>query len=146
MNIRNYGVVEGRLTKDPVVFNNTDGSKKVMLTIAAQDNFKNKDGVRGTQFVPVEGFITNKQAGLGVYEYLHKGDLVGIEYTVRSNAYTDKKTNEKVYATVMLVQSVDLKESKASVERRQNAAAPAAGEAAPTPADTVADKEEAPFS
>ena len=137
MNIKNFGVITGRLTKEPTVFTNSDGSRKVMLTVAAQDNFKNAAGERGTQFVSLEAFISNKSQGLGVYEYMHKGDMVGLSYTVKSNSY--EKNGETVYAQVLQVTDVDLMESKASQARRAAVAANAAAIDAPAaPAETPA--------
>lgn len=122
MNIRNFGVAEGRLTRDPYIVENKDGSKKVMLTVAAQNDFKNKDGKRDSQFISLEGFIPAGK-DTGVYTLLHKGDMVGLGYTVRTNNYTDKK-GETVYSQVLFIQTVDLRETKAA------AAAHAAGSAA----------------
>lgn len=118
MNIRNNGVVIGRLTKDPVVFTNKDGSKKVMVNVAAQDNFRNSKGERASQFVPLEAFVSNKQKGLGPYDYMNKGDLVGLEYTVRTNNYEDKN-GQMVYDFVLFIQSVDLMETKKSADARK---------------------------
>ena len=122
MNIRNFGVAEGRLTRDPYIVENKDGSKKVMLTVAAQNDFKNKDGKRDSQFISLEGFIPAGK-DTGVYTLLHKGDMVGLGYTVRTNNYTDKKGGT-VYSQVLFIQTVDLRETKAA------AAAHAAGSAA----------------
>lgn len=158
MNIRNFGIVKGRLTKDLVVFTNTDGSKKIMLTIAAQDNFKNKDGQRDSQFISLEAFVPAGQKNNGVFDYMEKGTEVAVEYTVRTNNYTDKN-GEMVYGQVLFVQSVDLEETKASAEARR--AAQAAKESTPaetaeapvTPAETETSgkkskkaPEEAPFN
>lgn len=142
MNIRNHGVAIGRLTRDPKVFDNTDGSKKVMLTLACQDNFKGSDGKRGTQFVPVVAFIPKDKFGLGVYAYMHKGDLVSVEYNVRSGSYEDAN-KETVYTTELYVQSVDLMENAATTQAR---AAQAAASAAPAPAaEAPADEADTPF-
>lgn len=135
MNIKNFGTVIGRLTKEPVVFSNSDGSRKVMLTVATQDNFKNAGGERGTQFVNLEAFVSNQTQGLGVYDYMHKGDMVGIGFTVKSNSY--EKNGETVYSQVLQVTDVDLMESKTAQERRAAIAANAAAVApkdAPAPA------------
>lgn len=140
-NIRNIGIAEGRLTKDPVVFNNSDGSKKVMVTVAVQDNYKNSTtGERGTQFINLEAFISNKSKGLGAFDYMHKGDLVGFEYTVRSNNYTDKEGNAH-YGQVLFIQSTDLKETKKSQAARATSNAAAAAADMPAPAN-----EEEPFA
>lgn len=140
-NIRNIGIAEGRLTKDPVVFNNSDGSKKVMVTVAVQDNYKNSGtGERGTQFINLEAFISNKSQGLGAFDYMHKGDLVGFEYTVRSNNYTDKD-GVAHYGQVLFIQSTDLKETKKSQAARATSSPAAAAADMPAPAN-----EEEPFA
>lgn len=140
MNIKNFGVVVGRLTKEPTVFTNSDGSRKVMLTVAAQDNFKNAANEREAQFVNLEAFVSNKSQGLGVYEYMHKGDTVGLGYTVKSNNY--EKNGEQVYTQVLQVTDVDLMETKSSQARRAaiaaNAAAVDAAPAAPAVPDAPA--------
>lgn len=138
MNIRNCGTVIGRLTKDPVIFNNGDGSRKIMVTVAAQDNYKNANNERGTQFVALEAFVSNKSNGLGAFDYMHKGDLVGFEYTVRNNNYTDKNGNNH-YGQVLFIQSTDLMESRKSQAAR--ATANAASAAADMP-----DADEEPFA
>lgn len=110
-NLRNSGRVIGRLTKDPVIFTNKDGSRKIMITIAARDNFKAKDGSTGTQFVPVEAFVPANKQGNGVYDYMSKGHMVGVEYEVRNNNYKDKDGKDH-YEISLLVQTVDLMEPK----------------------------------
>lgn len=122
-NIRNFGIAEGRLTKDPAVFTNSDDSKKVMVTVAVQDNYKSKTtGERNTQFINLEAFISNKSKGLGAFDYMHKGDLVGFEYTIRSNNYTSKN-GVAHYDQVLFIQSTDLKETKKAQAARANATA-----------------------
>lgn len=116
MNVRNFGIAEGRLTRDPYIIENEGGSHKVMLTIAAQNDYKNKDGKRDSQYISLEGFIPAGK-GLGAYELMHKGDMIGLGYTVRTNNYTGKN-GEEVYSQVLFIQSVDLKESKQAVANR----------------------------
>ena len=127
MNIRNYGVVEGRLTRNPAIFSNSDGSKKVMLTLASRRNFKNSTGKTDSDFVAVEAYISKDAKSNGVYDLIHQGDLVGVSYTVRTSSYTDKATGEEKYTQTLLVQDVDLKESKKVTDARAQAqtAAPA---------------------
>lgn len=140
MNIRNHGMVVGRLTKDPVVFTNGDGSRKIMVTVATQDNYKNANGERGTQFVALEAFVSNKSNTLGAFDYMHKGDLVGFEYSVRSNNYVDK-AGKTHYGQVLFIQSTDLMESRKAQAARATANAEAA--AANMPEDLP---EEEPFA
>ena len=57
MNIRNFGVAEGRMVRDAKVLPNSDGSKKAFVTLAVQENYKDKNGSRPTYYVSLEGFI-----------------------------------------------------------------------------------------
>lgn len=116
-NIRNYGIVTGRLTKDPAVYNNSDGSRKIRFTVAAQNQFTDSDGNRGSQFIPLEAFIPAKQADNGPFDYLDCGDLVSCSYTVQNNNYKDRN-GEMVYGLVLLVDSIALLESRTSKEAR----------------------------
>lgn len=119
LNMRNYGVAEGRLTREPAVFQNSDGSKKIKLTIAAQDNYKstNEDGKKekGSQFIQLEAFVPAGRDKT-VYDLMHKGDMVGAQYSIRSNTY--EKDGKPVYSQVLFIESVDLKETKATTAAR----------------------------
>lgn len=148
MNIRNFGMASGRLTRDPYIAKNSDGSSKVLLTIAAQNDFKNKDGKRDSQFINLEGFVPAGRE-LGVYNLMHKGDMIGVEYTVRTNNYTDKD-GKPVYGQVLFIQSVDLKETKQTIAaRNENTQAdePAVENNQPVmePEILTADEDDAPF-
>ncbi len=116
-NIRNYGIVTGRLTRDPVFYENRDGSRKVKFTVAAQNHFTNGEGNRDSQFIPLEAFVPAKHQNNGPYDYLDKGDLVSCSYSVQNNNYQDKN-GEMVYGLVLLVDSIALLESKTSKEAR----------------------------
>lgn len=117
MNTNNFAISTGRLTKNPIVMENKDGSKKVLITVAAQDNYKGKDGKRGSQFIPLEGFVPSGKA-LGVYEKMHQGDQITAQYTVKNNNYTDK-SGEEVYGLTLQIESVTLLESKSVTDARQ---------------------------
>lgn len=119
-NMRNFGIVTGRLTKDPTFYDNRDGSRKVRFTVAAQDQFTDRDGNRNSQFIPLEAFIPAKQEGNGAYAYINQGDLVSCSYTVQNNNYKDRN-GETVYGLALLVDGITLLESKASKEARQAA-------------------------
>lgn len=127
INIQNNGFAIGRLTRDPKVFPNSDGSKKVLFTIAVPRNYKNSANERDSDFLPMEAFIPAARADLGVYGYMHKGDKVAIAYAVQSSTYTDKNTGAPVYKIGLNVQEVSLQESKATTAAR---AATAAAQAA----------------
>lgn len=120
-NQRNMGVAIGRLTREPHIFTNSDGSSKVMITLAVAQERKNKDGKRETDFIQLEAFVA-KPEHLTVYkEYMHKGDMINVMYTVKSSSYTNKD-GKTVYTQALRITGVDLMETKAAVNQRQNAA------------------------
>lgn len=121
-NLNNYGVATGRLTSDPFVYQNTDGSQKVRITLAANDNYKNADGKRSTQFLPFEAFIPAER-NLGVFSMIHSGDKISVAYTVKNNNYRDKNTNEMIYGIILQIEKISLEESKATTTARQAAKA-----------------------
>lgn len=137
MNPDNFGIVKGRLTKDPIVRDNSDGSKKIQMTIAASDTYKNPaDNKRTTQFVPLEAFIpkeTVEKKGIGAYALIHQGDKVSVSYSVRNNNYVDKNTNQPVYGIVLQIDTIKLDESKTVTDARL-ASRMAKEQAAPAPA------------
>lgn len=121
MNLRNEFKLIGRLTDDPVVFENTDGSKKVRLTLAVKDNFSSKDGQKGSQFLPCEGFISADAAaknGLGLYDKMHKGDMVAVSGQIQNNNWTGKDGTPH-YELVLHIETREMLESKAVTEQRQ---------------------------
>lgn len=134
MNLRNYAVFEGRLTHDPKILVNKDGSRKVLLTIACQNNYEstvrdeqgNTTKARQSEFVQLEAFISKENKTNGAYAFMEKGDLVGIHATVKANSYIDA-AGQKQYRQCLLIKNVDLKETKtAKAARKARTAANAA--------------------
>lgn len=135
MNMRNFGVGEGRLTANPKILENADGSASVRFTVAIDDNYK-KNGSKSTQFVPFRAFLKDKNVP-GPYAYMHKGDLIGVSYEVRNNNYV-AKDGTPVYGIDLFVTSIDLKKTK-----KAQADAPAAEiPATEVPANADADAAE----
>ena len=117
MNLSNYGMCEGRVTKKPVAMDNKDGSKKVFVTLAVQDNFASgKDKERKTQFLNLEGFVP-KDRQSSVYEKLEVGDKVAIQYRVETPSY--EKDGQTIYKTALVIENIQFKESMAEKTARQ---------------------------
>lgn len=117
-NMKNFGMVTGRLTKDPDFYDNRDGSRKVRFTVAAKNRYADREGKRNSQFIPLEAFISADHEGNGVYDCLEQGDLVTCSFTILNNNYRDKN-GSMVYGLSLLVDDVTLLETKASKEARQ---------------------------
>lgn len=134
MNLTNYAIAEGRLTKEPKLMKNKDGSKKVFVTVAVQDNFvsgKNKE--RKTQFINLEGFIPAGRTKTA-YDNMATGDKVAFQYRIETPSY--QKDGETVYRTVLVIESVQFKESKTEKDARQAAKAAAAADDAQAEVET----------
>ena len=122
LKLNNYGIVTGRLTTDPFSYQNNDGSRKIRITLAVSDNYKNPDGKRSTQFLPLEAFIPVDRK-LGVFDMVHAGDKISAAYTVKNNNYTDKNTNKMIYGLVLQIERISFEESKTTTTARQAAKA-----------------------
>lgn len=113
MNMNNYGIATGRLTRDPAIYQNADGSHKVKITIAAQNNYRNKTtGERAAQFLPLECYVP-ADGTMNVYDYMHKGDKVTIQYTVKNTQYINAE-NENIYGVVLCIENIRLDETKSN--------------------------------
>lgn len=130
-NPQNIVSITGKLTRDVTVLPNSDGSRKIMVSIAVPNNFLSKDGKRESQFISLEAFVSKDKTTDGVYELMHKGDLVAILGEIRSGQYVDKKTKETVYTQSVYINNVSLLESKKVTEERQKRNAEKEGKAAP---------------
>ena len=122
INLNNYGIVTGRLTTDPFIYQNNDGSRKIRITLAVSNNYKNPEGKRSTQFLPLEAFIPVDRK-LGVFDMVHAGDKISAAYTVKNNNYTDKNTNKMIYGLVLQIERISFEESKTTTTARQAAKA-----------------------
>ena len=117
MNLNNFGIGEGRVTKKPVAMDNKDGSKKVFVTVAIQDNFASgADKEKKTQFVNFEGFVP-KDRKSSVYDKLEVGDKIAVQYRIETPSY--EKDGEKVYKTALVIENIQFKESMAEKTARQ---------------------------
>lgn len=111
MNVKNFGIAEGYVTRDPQIFENKDGSRKVMFTIGSQQNFINKNTKeRETDFIQVEAFLSKDKKDNSVYEWIFKGSHIAVQYTVRTSVY--QEAGKDVYKQVLFIESVDLKDTK----------------------------------
>ena len=116
INQRNHGVATGRLTKDVVTFENKDGSKKHVVTLALRDNFKSKDGEVGSQFCDFTAFVA-AGASAPVYDLIHEGDLVSVTYELRNDNWTGSD-GVRHFDVQLRITGVDMLESKSTTEAR----------------------------
>lgn len=115
----NHGNVTGRLAADPRVFQNSDGSKSVLVTIYVDRPYKDSDGNRPSDRVQLETWLRPETAFEKTpFGYMHSGDLVSLGFEVRSSVYADKLTGEVRYAQVLNIVEASLLESAATTSAR----------------------------
>lgn len=81
MNMKNFGIVEGRLTRDIELKTNEAGNVRGYINIAVNRNFKNKDGNYDTDFI---SFAVFGKTAEFAEKYFKKGSPIKIQFTVRS--------------------------------------------------------------
>lgn len=109
----------GRLAGDPKIFENTDGSKKVLFTLYADRNYLNSKGERDSDALPLEAFVPAKVNGVGPYSNIHKGDLVAVGSTLRMDTYQDA-SGKTVYKLKVIAEDIRFLESRSVTSARLN--------------------------
>ncbi|MER6520023.1 single-stranded DNA-binding protein [Streptomyces sp. NPDC001553] len=117
-NPRNNGQLIGRLANDPKVFDNKDGSKKVLFTVFTDRAYTNAQNQRDSDAVPVEAFVRAQTLGSGPYANIHKGDLVAVAYTLRMDRYS--KGGEQVFDLKVISEDITFLEPRSVTQARLN--------------------------
>ncbi|AWW28372.1 MULTISPECIES: single-stranded DNA-binding protein [unclassified Acetobacterium] len=92
----------GRLTRDPEVKNTTTGKAVATFTLAVDRRFKNKDGQKEADFVPI--VVWGKQAEF-VGQYLSKGSQIGVSGRLQVRSY-DGQDGQRRYVTEVVADEV----------------------------------------
>ena len=112
----NRVVLVGRLTRDPELRRPTPDFAVTSFTVAVDNRFAKQEENK-TSFISCTTF--NKSAEF-VTNYARKGSLVGIEGRLQSRQYDDKD-GRRVFVTEVICDNVQLLESKAQQEQRNQA-------------------------
>ena len=103
----NVLVLMGRITKDPI--SNKSGDTTIVNFDVAVDNIrKEKDGTRGTTFLPVVCFNT---IGENVVNHLHKGSKVAIRGAIQQRNFI-RKDGSKGSVYEVIADSVEFLDPK----------------------------------
>lgn len=114
----------GRLTRDPEYRALADGTSVCNFTIAVDDDYKDKDGGKVTDFIDCTAW---RQAAEFVTRYLRKGALVAVSGRLKSRKWTDKDDNKRTSWFVKCDNAYSLEARKEG-----NHAAQGSGAAAPS--------------
>ena len=82
----NKVILIGRLARDPRIKTVGNDNKMVTFTVAAQRNFKNKDGEYDADFINCRAW--GKTAEL-ISKYFTKGKMIGLEGSWRHDSWQD---------------------------------------------------------
>lgn len=102
----------GRLTGEPEVKENNDGTCRTSIVVAVSRDYKNSDGVYDADFIKC--ILWNGIAS-ATRDYCHKGDVVGIKGKLQSRSY-ETENNEKKHVTEVVVDKVTFITSNAKKE------------------------------
>ncbi len=104
----NKTLLIGRLTKDPEVKKFKDGTSVASFTLAVDRNYKNKDGVREADFIPVVAW--RKTAEL-LEKYTHRGEMLAVVGRLQTRSY-ETPDGSKRYVTEVVVDEVQFVQTK----------------------------------
>ena len=110
----NKATIIGRLTKDPESKPLSSGSV-ANFTVAVDRTFKNKDGERETDFIPVVAW--NKTAEL-VTRYLQKGSMLAVSGRIQTRSY-DGTDGIRRYVTEIVADEVHFLSPKSETASSQ---------------------------
>ena len=99
----NNVVLVGRLTRDPELRTTPSGMAVTRFTIAVSQNFTNKNGERGADFINCSAW--GRQAD-NISKYCRKGSLVSAEGRIRTSSY-DAQDGTKRYTTEVVCETVN---------------------------------------
>ncbi|MBI4857736.1 MAG: single-stranded DNA-binding protein [Acetobacterium woodii] len=118
----NKVILVGRLTRDPEVKNTTTGKAVATFTLAVDRRFKNKDGQKEADFVPI--VVWGKQAEFAG-QYLAKGSQIGVSGRLQVRSY-DAQDGQRRYVTEVVADEINFLSSsrKDSTSGFQQASAP----------------------
>ena len=94
----NQVILVGNLGKDPEVRRLENGATVAKFSLATNETYKDKDGVKQTQTEWHNIVIWRGLAEIAE-KYLKKGSLIYLEGKLTHREYTDKETNQKKYFT-----------------------------------------------
>jgi single-strand DNA-binding protein len=99
----NKVILVGRLTRDPEVKNTTTGKAVATFTLAVDRRFKNKDGQKEADFVPI--VVWGKQAEIAG-QYLSKGSQIGVSGRLQVRSY-DAQDGQRRYVTEVVADEIN---------------------------------------
>jgi single-strand DNA-binding protein len=93
----NKVILIGNLGKDPEVFTFENGNRKTSFSLATNESFKNKEGVR-VERTEWHNIVLYRNLADIAAQYLKKGMTIYLEGSIRTRSY-DNSEGRKMYVT-----------------------------------------------
>lgn len=100
----NKAFLVGNISTDIDIRTTNSGVKLASFNLAVSRDFKDADGKRGTDFIPVTVWRNTAEY---VEKYASKGDKIAVSGRIQIDSYTDKEGNRRT-KTWVVADSVDL--------------------------------------
>lgn len=110
----------GRLVRDPEYRALEDGTSLCNFTIAVDDNYKDKDGQKVTDFIDCTAW---RQTAEFITKYLRKGVLISVSGRLKSRKWTDKEGNKRTSWFVKCENAYSCESKKDGAQAAQGTAA-----------------------
>lgn len=104
----NKVILVGRLCRDPDLKNTTTGKAVATFNLAVDRRFKNKDGQKEADFVPI--VVWGKQAEFAG-QYLSKGSQISVSGRLQVRSY-DAQDGQRRYVTEVVADEINFISTK----------------------------------
>ena len=110
----NKAVLMGRLTKDPELKTTQNGNSVCSFTLAIDRRFKNQQGERETDFIPI---VAWRQTAEFVAKYFSKGSKIALVGSIQTRSWEDEQ-GQRRYATEVVTDEVYFADSKRQADNQ----------------------------
>ena len=132
MQNNNVVILLGRLTRDPELKTTASGTEICNFAVACDRGYAKQGEEKQADFIECQAW---KKTGVFVSTYFHKGDMISLVGSLRSEKYTDKDGKNRTAWRVNCDQVGFCGGKKDSVSYQNNAPAPAQADSSAVVAD-----------
>lgn len=111
----NKAILMGRLTKDPELRHTNSGHSVANFQIAVDRRFKNADGEREADFIPI---VCWRKTAEFVKDYFVKGQRIALVGSIQVRSWDEN--GQRRYMTEVIADEVYFADSKAGGQSRQS--------------------------
>ena len=141
----NKAILIGRLTKDPALRFLQSGVAVASFTLAVDRTFKNRDGEKDTDFIPI---VTWRKTAELCEKYISKGSMAAVIGRIQTRSYEAQDGSTR-YVTEIVADEVQFlssgSSSKYSGEQNNTAFAPSESFGVPVDGFTEISDDDVPF-